>query len=323
MAASGGGSPGSAGGSMRGELEIVKRSLGKVMGVNEGLVAEVEQKKGEVERLEQGAEEAEAKRRRVEGELKSATERLSKAEAMVAEGAEKGSGLQRGIIEAEVEKKWKGEVEELQVEVEGLKKELQGAKMKLSETVVVQPEGVEAKEEDVNSPPLPPQPTATAVVAFASVEEARSAIERCLTKRNPKQPRNMVKRLLGGLVDGEGNIDLDDVFECFVNLGLLDLPGFEGKEYIECFDFVMTGIERVGEGHQLHDTVANFGMVMGILGEKVQEKAAASAVAAAAAAEEEEEPLPSGWEKKIRPKDGKVYYVNHNNRSTSWERPTK
>jgi hypothetical protein len=31
-------------------------------------------------------------------------------------------------------------------------------------------------------------------------------------------------------------------------------------------------------------------------------------------------PLPSGWEKKRSP-DGKVFYVDHNSGSTSWDRP--
>eukprot|EP00520_Triparma_pacifica_P016982 CAMPEP_0118670500 /NCGR_PEP_ID=MMETSP0785-20121206/21493_1 /TAXON_ID=91992 /ORGANISM="Bolidomonas pacifica, Strain CCMP 1866" /LENGTH=1544 /DNA_ID=CAMNT_0006565305 /DNA_START=23 /DNA_END=4654 /DNA_ORIENTATION=- len=272
MAASGGGSPGSAGGSLRGELEIVKKSLGKVMTTNEGLVEEVEQKKGEIERLEKGYEEAEGKRRRLEAELKGISEKLMKAEAMVAEqAAEGGSGLQRGMIEAEMEKKWKAEVDSLEEEMEKLKKELEKAKV-LAETIVVQPEGkvsekeeeeavVAVEEEAVNAPPPPPA-AVKKVDAFASVEEARSAMAACLNKRNPKQPRKMVMRLLGGLVDGDGNVDLDDVFECFVNLGLLDLPGFEGKEYVVCFDYVLTGVTRVGEGHPLHDTVADFGVIM-------------------------------------------------------------
>ena len=37
--------------------------------------------------------------------------------------------------------------------------------------------------------------------------------------------------------------------------------------------------------------------------------------------EGEEDALPEGWEMKIRPKDGKIYYVNHKDRTTSWTRP--
>lgn len=31
-------------------------------------------------------------------------------------------------------------------------------------------------------------------------------------------------------------------------------------------------------------------------------------------------PLPSGWEKRVQP-EGRVYYVNHKNRTTQWEDP--
>lgn len=31
-------------------------------------------------------------------------------------------------------------------------------------------------------------------------------------------------------------------------------------------------------------------------------------------------PLPSGWERRVQP-DGRVYYVNHKNRTTQWEDP--
>ena len=34
-----------------------------------------------------------------------------------------------------------------------------------------------------------------------------------------------------------------------------------------------------------------------------------------------EEPLPPGWEKRIDP-HGRPYYVDHNTRTTTWERPT-
>jgi len=30
--------------------------------------------------------------------------------------------------------------------------------------------------------------------------------------------------------------------------------------------------------------------------------------------------LPAGWEKRIQP-DGRVYFVNHKNRTTQWEDP--
>uniref|UniRef100_A0A146M3E5 E3 ubiquitin-protein ligase n=1 Tax=Lygus hesperus TaxID=30085 RepID=A0A146M3E5_LYGHE len=46
------------------------------------------------------------------------------------------------------------------------------------------------------------------------------------------------------------------------------------------------------------------------------------AAAAATTTEEEESlgPLPSGWEKRVQP-DGRVYFVNHKNRTTQWEDP--
>lgn len=31
-------------------------------------------------------------------------------------------------------------------------------------------------------------------------------------------------------------------------------------------------------------------------------------------------PLPSGWEKRMQP-DGRIYFVNHKNRTTQWEDP--
>jgi len=31
-------------------------------------------------------------------------------------------------------------------------------------------------------------------------------------------------------------------------------------------------------------------------------------------------PLPAGWEKRAQP-DGRVYFVNHKNRTTQWEDP--
>ena len=37
-------------------------------------------------------------------------------------------------------------------------------------------------------------------------------------------------------------------------------------------------------------------------------------------ASKENEPLPPGWEKQSDPK-GRVYYVNHNTRQTTWQRP--
>lgn len=32
------------------------------------------------------------------------------------------------------------------------------------------------------------------------------------------------------------------------------------------------------------------------------------------------EPLPAGWERRIHP-DGRMYFVNHKNRTTQWEDP--
>ena len=37
-------------------------------------------------------------------------------------------------------------------------------------------------------------------------------------------------------------------------------------------------------------------------------------------ASKENEPLPSGWEKRRDP-EGRVYYVDHNTRQTTWQRP--
>ncbi|XP_039278616.1 E3 ubiquitin-protein ligase Su(dx) isoform X2 [Nilaparvata lugens] len=52
--------------------------------------------------------------------------------------------------------------------------------------------------------------------------------------------------------------------------------------------------------------------------------AGASAAAVTAAAAEDEDallgPLPSGWEKRVQP-EGRVYFVNHKNRTTQWEDP--
>lgn len=31
-------------------------------------------------------------------------------------------------------------------------------------------------------------------------------------------------------------------------------------------------------------------------------------------------PLPAGWEKRVQP-EGRVYFVNHKNRTTQWEDP--
>lgn len=42
--------------------------------------------------------------------------------------------------------------------------------------------------------------------------------------------------------------------------------------------------------------------------------------ASVAAAEEALGALPSGWERRVQP-DGRVYYVNHKNRTTQWEDP--
>lgn len=49
---------------------------------------------------------------------------------------------------------------------------------------------------------------------------------------------------------------------------------------------------------------------------------AGSSGGATAATDEEETlgPLPSGWEKRVQP-DGRVYFVNHKNRTTQWEDP--
>ena len=41
---------------------------------------------------------------------------------------------------------------------------------------------------------------------------------------------------------------------------------------------------------------------------------------APAAEEDPLGPLPDGWEKRIEP-NGRVYYVNHKNRTTQWEDP--
>lgn len=51
--------------------------------------------------------------------------------------------------------------------------------------------------------------------------------------------------------------------------------------------------------------------------------AAAAAGAATTPATDEEDalgPLPSGWERRVQP-EGRVYYVNHKNRTTQWEDP--
>ena len=49
---------------------------------------------------------------------------------------------------------------------------------------------------------------------------------------------------------------------------------------------------------------------------------AVSTNAAQGAATEEDTlgPLPDGWEKRVEP-NGRVYYVNHKNRTTQWEDP--
>lgn len=48
----------------------------------------------------------------------------------------------------------------------------------------------------------------------------------------------------------------------------------------------------------------------------------ASTPGPSAISEEEDSlgPLPSGWEKRVQP-DGRVYFVNHKNRTTQWEDP--
>lgn len=45
-------------------------------------------------------------------------------------------------------------------------------------------------------------------------------------------------------------------------------------------------------------------------------------VASTSSAEEDDGlgPLPSGWERRVQP-EGRVYYVNHKNRTTQWEDP--
>lgn len=50
--------------------------------------------------------------------------------------------------------------------------------------------------------------------------------------------------------------------------------------------------------------------------------AAATAGAAGGAAPGEDAlgALPAGWERRVQP-DGRVYYVNHKNRTTQWEDP--
>ena len=40
------------------------------------------------------------------------------------------------------------------------------------------------------------------------------------------------------------------------------------------------------------------------------------------ATEEHDEPLPPGWEERVD-SQGRTFYVNHNTRTTQWERPTE
>ena len=40
------------------------------------------------------------------------------------------------------------------------------------------------------------------------------------------------------------------------------------------------------------------------------------------AAGPQEEPLPPGWEERVD-SQGRTFYVNHNTRTTQWERPTR
>ena len=48
---------------------------------------------------------------------------------------------------------------------------------------------------------------------------------------------------------------------------------------------------------------------------------ASNSIPSAAATEEDTlGPLPDGWEKRVEP-NGRVYYVNHKNRTTQWEDP--
>lgn len=47
---------------------------------------------------------------------------------------------------------------------------------------------------------------------------------------------------------------------------------------------------------------------------------ATAAGASATGAEETPGALPAGWERRVQP-DGRVYYVNHKNRTTQWEDP--
>lgn len=47
---------------------------------------------------------------------------------------------------------------------------------------------------------------------------------------------------------------------------------------------------------------------------------AAAAVAGTGPAEDALGALPAGWERRVQP-DGRVYYVNHKNRTTQWEDP--
>lgn len=57
-------------------------------------------------------------------------------------------------------------------------------------------------------------------------------------------------------------------------------------------------------------------------GGPASEAASTSVVPPTASAEEEEAlgPLPSGWERRVQP-EGRVYFVNHKNRTTQWEDP--
>lgn len=48
--------------------------------------------------------------------------------------------------------------------------------------------------------------------------------------------------------------------------------------------------------------------------------AAGAGAAGGAAADDALGALPAGWERRVQP-DGRVYYVNHKNRTTQWEDP--
>ena len=126
--------------------------------------------------------------------------------------------------------------------------------------------------------PLPPHrslkalqpvaaPEAPTKTIFESTEQARLAIVQCLTKRNSSAPTKVIKRQLAGLIDGaKGTVDVGDVFECFVNLGLLDLPGFgDDSCYKDSFELVMEGLDEDNVDGDLR--VVEFKKVLEILEE--------------------------------------------------------